>query len=141
MVIIRPYVVVSNALEAIEFYKKVFDIEVLSHMPFEKKMAVGMGMSEDTDFTKTTMHSSISISGAVFYMSDNMTGEVLEKGNVALLIEPDSLEQAQKLWDSSQKNGCDITMKFEKQFWGDYFGSFKDPFGISWQINYSPPQD
>ena len=77
----------------------------------------------------------------MFYMSDNMTGEVLEKGNVAVLVEPDSLKQTQKYWDNAEKNGCKITMKFEKQFWGDYFGSFKDPFGISWQLNFSPPKD
>jgi len=24
----------------------------------------------------------------------------------------------------------------EDQFWGDYFGSFKDKFGIQWMINF-----
>lgn len=54
MVQIKPYIVVNNALEATEFYKKVFEVEVLSHMPFEKGIAVEMGMPEDMDFSKTS---------------------------------------------------------------------------------------
>jgi uncharacterized glyoxalase superfamily protein PhnB len=25
------------------------------------------------------------------------------------------------------------------QFWGDYFGSLTDRFGINWMVNYSDP--
>lgn len=141
MVDIKPYLAVKNALEAIELYKNIFDAELLEHMPFAKEQAVSFGMPEDMDFSKTTMHSSLSIGGATLYMSDNMTGEVLAKTNASVLIEPDSLEQVQNFYDKAEKAGCEITMKFEKQFWGDYFGSFKDPFGISWQLNFSPPKE
>jgi PhnB protein len=33
--------------------------------------------------------------------------------------------------------GGEIEMPMEDQFWGDYFGSFRDRFGISWMVNFS----
>jgi PhnB protein len=30
--------------------------------------------------------------------------------------------------------GAEITMPVEDQFWGDRFGSVRDPFGHSWSI-------
>ncbi|MHA2250368.1 MAG: VOC family protein [Candidatus Kariarchaeaceae archaeon] len=141
MVAIRPYLSVKNALEAIELYKKIFDAKVISHMPVEKEQASSMGLPKDADFSKTTMHSELSIGDAEIYMSDNFSGEVLEKTNTSILIEPDSLEQVQEFYKNAEDSGCEIGMKLEKQFWGDWFGSFKDPFGISWQLNYSPPKE
>jgi PhnB protein len=34
--------------------------------------------------------------------------------------------------------GAQVTMPLEKQFWGDVYGRFVDPFGISWAV--SAPQ-
>ena len=65
----------------------------------------------------------------------------MEKTNVSMLIEPDSEEQGKAIFEKAENNGCNITMKYEKQFWGDSFGSFTDPFGIRWQINYSASQE
>lgn len=31
--------------------------------------------------------------------------------------------------------GGEITMKLEKQFWGDIFGMLTDKFGIQWMVN------
>jgi PhnB protein len=28
-------------------------------------------------------------------------------------------------------------MPIAEQFWGDYFGSLRDRFGINWMVNYS----
>ena len=33
--------------------------------------------------------------------------------------------------------GGTITMPIADQFWGDYFGSLTDRFGINWMVNYS----
>jgi len=33
--------------------------------------------------------------------------------------------------------GGEIEMPMEDQFWGDYFGSFKDKYGVCWMINHN----
>ena len=33
--------------------------------------------------------------------------------------------------------GGEVEMPMEDQFWGDYFGSFRDRFGIHWMINHN----
>jgi PhnB protein len=30
-----------------------------------------------------------------------------------------------------------VEMPMADQFWGDYFGSFTDKYGVKWMINYS----
>lgn len=30
-----------------------------------------------------------------------------------------------------------IEIPLEDMFWGDYFGSFKDKYGVCWMINYT----
>jgi uncharacterized glyoxalase superfamily protein PhnB len=30
--------------------------------------------------------------------------------------------------------GCEVTMPLADQFWGDRFGSLRDPFGFLWNI-------
>ena len=140
MVVIRPYISAKSALEAIDLYKTIFNAELIERLPVEKEQAGQMGIPDGADLSKSTLHSSLKIGEAIFYMADNFTGDVLEKTNTSLLIEPDSVNQAEEFFKNAVENNCKITMKFEKQFWGDYFGSFIDPFGISWQVNFSPPK-
>ena len=140
MVAITPYLSVSNAQEASKLYNKIFGAELIESLPVVKEQAAGMGIPEDIDLSKTTMHSTLKIGDAMFFMSDNFGKEV--KGtNTSLLLTPDSIEQAKEWFNKAETNGCSVEMKFEKQFWGDHFGRFTDPYGISWQANFTPGQD
>ena len=31
-------------------------------------------------------------------------------------------------------------MPITDQVWGDYYGAFKDKFGVMWMVNYSTPR-
>lgn len=135
---IVPYFSVSNSLEAFDLYKKIFGAKLVAHNPATKDQAEVFGIPKNTDFSKTTMHMVFKIGTSTIYMADNFTNTVLDKANIAILVEPTSLEQAKKFSERAEKFGCTITNKLEKQFWGDYFGTFKDPFGIRWQLNFSP---
>ena len=71
MVVIKPYLDVNNALEAMELYKKIFNADVVRHVPVEKHQATGLNIPEGTDLSKTTMHSELKIGDSIFYMCDN----------------------------------------------------------------------
>jgi len=54
--------------------------------------------------------------------------------NMFLMLEPDTKEEADKLFEALSEGGK-IEMEMQDQFWGDYFGSFTDKFGTGWMIN------
>jgi len=136
-----PYLTVDNAIDAMDLYKKIFDAEVITRMPISKEEGKDFGLPEDYDYNRATMHAEILIAGAPVYMSDNLSKTDFSRSNVQVLLECDSQEQIEKWYAAAEEVGCEIVMKLEKQFWGAYFASFMDSFGIGWQLNYQLPQE
>ena len=54
--------------------------------------------------------------------------------NVYINLEPDTREEADRLFNGLSAGGK-IEMPMQDMFWGDYFGSFPDKFGVQWMIN------
>jgi len=50
-------------------------------------------------------------------------------------VEPETREEADYLFNALSKDGI-IEMPMQDMFFGSYFGSFKDKFGINWMINH-----
>lgn len=55
--------------------------------------------------------------------------------NVHISLEPDSREETKKLFDALSTGGK-VTMELGDMFWGAYFGSCTDKFGIQWMFNF-----
>ena len=63
-------------------------------------------------------------------------GFTVEQGNnMHIQIEPESKREADRIF-SELSAGGKIEMPIQDMFWGAYFGSFRDKFGINWVINY-----
>jgi PhnB protein len=129
--------------EAFNFYKKVFngkftgvglrrfgDIEMPAEMP----------PMSDAD-KKLIIHAELTImSGHVLMATDapESMGLKLEYGNnMHINLEPASREETKRLFDALSEGGT-ITMPLEDMFWGAYFGSFTDKYGINWMLNFQP---
>lgn len=54
--------------------------------------------------------------------------------NVYINLEPDTKAETKKLFDSLA-NGGTIEMELQDMFWGGYYGSCKDKFGVEWMFN------
>jgi PhnB protein len=54
--------------------------------------------------------------------------------NVHIMLEPDTLEEAEKIFSALSVGGV-IEMPLTKMFWGAHYGSFRDQFGIQWMLN------
>ncbi len=68
-------------------------------------------------------------------------GHELNTGNnVYVSLHPDSREEADRIF-RELSNGGHIEMPIQDQFWGDYFGSFADKFGVRWMVNFSKEQN
>jgi PhnB protein len=59
-----------------------------------------------------------------------------EGNNISISVHPDSKQEADRIFNALAQGGT-ITMPIANQFWGDYFGSLTDRFGINWMVNYS----
>jgi PhnB protein len=53
------------------------------------------------------------------------------------MLHTDSRTQADELFAALSDGGA-IEMPMADQFWGDYYGSLDDKFGVSWMIAFSP---
>ncbi|MGA2167597.1 MAG: VOC family protein [Terracidiphilus sp.] len=124
-----PYIVVSNATAAIDFYKAAFGaVELARHAaPNSNKL----------------MHASLNINGGVLMMSDDFsasmgkpsqTPEALGGSPVTFHLQ---VADADAVWAQALAAGAEVTMPLADQFWGDRYGQLRDPFGHLWSIGQS----
>jgi PhnB protein len=126
--------------EAFKFYKAVFKSEFINGIqrfgdipadPAQPPMAENV--------KKMVLHVELPILGGHILMGTDAPKEMgftLTQGNnMHIQIEPDSREAAQRLFKELSSDGK-VEMPLQDMFWGAYFGSFTDKFGINWMINF-----
>jgi PhnB protein len=132
----------GNTEEAFNFYRSVFGGEFTSLVRFKEFPMEGVNIpKEDED---KVMHVALPIGeGNVLMATDTLQslGQQLVQGNnVYISVDPSSKEEADRLFDALSDGG-EVEMPIADQAWGDYYGSFKDKFGVMWMVNYSPPKE
>lgn len=127
--------------EAFVFYKEVFGTEFDAEMTRMSEAPREKGQPELSAADKNLiMHVSLPILGGVKLMGTDAPesmGFVLKQGNnVYISLEPDSRSETDHLFNKLSNNGK-VEMPLQEMFWGDYFGSCVDKFGICWMFNCS----
>jgi PhnB protein len=119
---ITPHLVCAGAAEAISFYAKAFGA-------VEKMRVPGPGGK--------LMHACVQIGDSQLFLVD----EFPEWGAIGPKALPSSpvtihlqVEDADASFAKAVAAGCTVTMPLDDAFWGDRYGSVKDPFGHSWSI-------
>jgi PhnB protein len=125
---ITPYLVVSNAAEAIEFYKTAFG-------------ATQDGESHLMPGTDKIMHARLVINGGLIMICDDLatmmgrppsTPDALGGSPITLALQ---LEDVQTFWDKAVAGGAIVTMPLADMFWGDRYGQVTDPYGHKWSMS------
>ncbi|MET0463647.1 MAG: VOC family protein [Chitinophagaceae bacterium] len=135
---VNPYLIFDgNAEEAFNFYKSVLGGEFSS----VSRMSDAPGTENLTENEKNRlMHIALPITEQVTLMASDcgpgMGEGFLIGNNVNISIHTDSREDADRLF-SGLSAGGKVEMPIADMFWGDYFGSFIDKFGVNWMVNYS----
>ena len=134
----------GNAEEAFNTYKKIFKAEFsvpimrMGDMPPQPGMPA---LSEEDK--KKVMHVALPILGGMEIMAtdmlESMGHKLIEGNNVTISLNPDSKEEADRLYNELSKGGADGVAP-HNEFWG-YWGTCKDKFGIRWMFNISAPQN
>lgn len=131
----------GNTEEAFEFYKFVFGGEFSSLVRFKDMPMAGVTIPE-ADAGKI-MHISLPIGENTLMGTDSLEslGMKLNQGNnVYIFVAPGSKDEADRIFGALSAGG-EIEMPMADQPWGDYFGSFRDKFGVLWMINFSMPKE
>jgi PhnB protein len=133
---LTPYLCVSDANAAIEFYKK-----ALGATEIRRSAAPG---------TDKLMHAHLRILDSDLMLADDFPEFMGGKSNTPQAIgsSPVTLHlqvpNADELWEKALAAGATVVMPLADQFWGDRYGQFKDPFGHSWsvgQAKYTPTEE
>lgn len=125
--------------EAFLFYKSVFggDFEDKIYRFSDTPPQKDKPPVPDAD-KNLVMHVSLPILGGHVLMGtdapESMGFKLNPGNNVYIMLEPDSREEADRLFEGLSPGG-QIEMPMRIMFWGDYYGSFKDKYGVQWMIN------
>src|SRR4051812_1827206 len=137
---VTTYLNFSNKTEeAFLFYRSVFKTEFIGPI-----MRLGDGPPPPgqpplpADQAKLVMHVALPILGGHVLMgtdSPESMGFKLNQGNnVYINLEPDTRAETDRLFTALAAGGI-IEMQLQEMFWGAYWGTLTDRFGIRWMFN------
>ena len=123
-----PHLIVNDGLAALKFYKDAFGAEDGDLM-----------MAQDG---KRVMHGEFVLDGHKVFFSDEFSAseggtckspETLGGTCVRVTIEVDNADQ---VVERAVAGGARILMPVQDMFWGAYFASFTDKYGVNWMLNH-----
>ena len=132
---IMPHLSVENGRKAIELYEDLFGAQLVRHEKFTPEIGQRFGFPDDFDYEASTLHAWLDIQGGTLSLADR-TGPAHEGSDIEIVIEVDSLEEIQAIFDKAKEKGCEFKIELQQMFWGGWFTRFADQFGIGWQISF-----
>ncbi|MDP4239877.1 MAG: VOC family protein [Bacteroidota bacterium] len=129
-----------NTEEVFNYYKSIFGGEFIgggvAHLG-DFPPAEGMPPLAEED-KPLIMHIELPILGGHVLMGsdapDSMGHHVNVGNNIHIMLEPDTKVETKQLFNALSAGGK-ITMDLQDMFWGAYYGSCTDKFGVQWMFN------
>ena len=128
-----------NTEEVFHFYQSVFGGEFNGGIARFGDIPPQDGMPPLAEEDKNlVMHIELPITGGHILMGtdapESMGFNVTFGNNININLEPDTKAETKRLFDALSAGGK-ITMALADMFWGAYFGSCVDKFGVLWTFN------
>lgn len=92
--------------------------------------------------TKKVMHCDIVLSGGRLFLADSSCGPEGDhasktsgdgKSSTKVMVHITSRDP-DPIWERAMSDGAEQVVELKKQFWGGYFGCFRDPYGVQWAV-------
>jgi PhnB protein len=129
-----------NTEEAFNFYKTVFGTGFQGNgiMRFRDIPPVdGAPPLPEADLD-LVMHVTLPILGGHLLMGtdapESMGFRLKQGNNVYINLEPDTRAETERLFKALSEGGT-VEQELQDMFWGDYYGSCRDKFGVQWMFN------
>lgn len=127
-----------NTEEAFNFYKSIFGGEFegpIARMGEAPPYPGAPPLSEADK--KLVLNIGLKITGGHLLMGtdapESMGFNVNFGNNVHICLHPDTKQETKRLFEKLSAGGK-VTMELQDMFWGDYFGSCVDKFGVQWMF-------
>ena len=129
----------GNTEEAFNFYKSVFGGEFKSNFMRFGDMPPAEGMPPiPEDAKKLIAHIELPILGGFLLMGADAPaymGMTINFGNaIQIALEIDTRAETKRIYDALSAGG-NVTMALDDMFWGGYYGTFFDKYGVQWMVN------
>ena len=130
-----------NTEEAFNFYKQVFGGEFTGGISRFRDIPPAEGLHPLPEADKDlVMHVALPILGGHVLMGtdapESMGFKVNFGNNVYINLQPDTREETRRLFNGLSAGGI-VEMELQVMFWGDYYGSCKDKYGVQWMFSCS----
>lgn len=117
------YLEVDGAQKAAAFYERAFAAEHAFTVP--------------PDEQGRTMHVHLVVNGSSLMLGDPYPDyghphQPAQGYTLQLILKADEIES---WWQRAVDAGCTVEMPLQVMFWGDRWGSLRDPFGVVWAMN------
>ncbi len=130
----------GNTEEAFLFYKSVFRTDFIGGI---QRVGDVPGSVENPDLAEKVknmvLHVELPILGGHILMGTDAPKEMgftlVQGNNMHISLEPDSKEETERIFKQLSAGGK-VDMPLQDMFWGAYFGSFTDKYGINWMLNF-----
>ena len=124
--------------EAFNFYKSVFGGEFIGGISRFSDIPPSENMPPLPEEDKNlVMHISLPILGGHLLMGtdapESMGFKINFGNNVYISLHPDTREDTRRLFYALSEGGK-VEQELQDMFWGDYYGSLKDKFGVQWML-------
>ena len=134
----------GNTEQAFSLYRSVFGGEFTS-LQRMREVPTGPDQSVLPDSERDLiMHIELPILDGTVLMGTDMLesmGHSLRLGNnVTISLEPDNLSETQRIFDGLAEGGTDV-MPLNRMFWGAYWGTCCDRYGVRWMFNFPDSTD
>ncbi len=135
----------NNTEEAFNFYRSIFGGDFVRGISRFGDIPPQEGVPPLADADKNlVMHIELVITGGHHLMGTDapvsMGFTVNVGNNVHINLEPDTKEEATRLFMALSAGGK-VTMPLQDMFWGAYYGSCTDKFGVQWMVNVNNSQN
>lgn len=126
----------GNTEEAFNFYRSVIGGEFST---LERFRDLPEGQNVPADALNMILHIALPLGSSNFLMGtdapESMGFKINIGNNTYIMLETESEEEATRLFNGLSQGG-EVEMELQKTFWGAFYGSFTDKFGIRWMVNY-----
>ena len=131
----------GNAEEAFNFYTSVFGTEFVNGIMRHGDVPLPEGAPPLSDDVKQmVMNVQLPLPGGHMLMAsdipESMGLTITPGNNFSIGVHPDTRAEADRLFAALTAGGT-VQDLMQEMFWGDYYGSLVDKFGIQWLIDTS----
>lgn len=134
----------GNTEEAFNFYRTVFKTEFVNGIKRLGEIEIQEGQPPIAENVKNmVLHVELPLLGNHVLMGTDAPKELgftlVHGNNMHINLEPESREETDRIFNQLSEGGK-IDMPLQDMFFGAYYGSFTDKFGINWMLHFQNNQ-